>query len=75
MLANEHGSDKLLIYFHGNADDLGVSRELLEYLRSLLRVHVLAVEYPGYGIYQGSPDAGRILQDAQAVMDYLVLAA
>lgn len=75
LLANEHGSDKLLIYFHGNADDLGISRELLEYLRSLLRVHVLALEYPGYGIYQGSPDASRILQDAHTVLDYLTQAS
>ena len=67
------GSSKLLLCFHGNAEDLGMARELLEYLRSLLRVHVLAVEYPGYGVYQGSPDAPVIQADAQAVFDYITL--
>jgi len=45
------------LYFHGNAEDIGLASELLEYVRSLLRVHVLAIEYPGYGVYDGTPDA------------------
>lgn len=46
-------SSKLLIHFHGNAEDLGRAREFLNVMRTCLSVHVLAVEYPGYGIYQG----------------------
>lgn len=45
------GSSKLLIYFHANAEDIVLSHELLDYVRALLRVNVIAVEYPGYGIY------------------------
>ncbi len=56
-LPYSQGSSKILIYFHGNAEDVGLATELLDYVRSLLRVHVLAVEYPGYGIYDGTPDA------------------
>jgi hypothetical protein len=44
-------SSKTMIYFHANAEDIVQSRELLDYLKVLLRVNVLAVEYPGYGIY------------------------
>lgn len=66
------GSSKILIYFHGNAEDIGVSKELLDYVRSLLRIHVIAVEYPGYGVYQGSPDANQIMIDAEIVLDYLI---
>ena len=58
------GSSKLLIYFHGNAEDVGLACELLDYVRALLKVHVMAVEYPGYGIYDGSPDAEQIIEDA-----------
>ena len=29
------------------------------------------MEYPGYGIYDGSPDAYQILIDAETVYDYL----
>ena len=32
---------------------------------------MLAVEYPGYGIYDGSPDADQILKDSETVYDYL----
>ena len=47
------GSSKLLIYFHANAEDIVLSHELLDCLRAMLRVHVIAVEYPGYGLYTG----------------------
>ena len=70
-LPNTSGSSKLLIYFHGNAEDVGLACELLDYIRSLLRVHVLAIEYPGYGIYDGSPDSEQIINDAETVYDYL----
>ena len=45
------GSSKMLIYFHANAEDIVLSHELLDYLRALLRVNVIAVEYAGYGLY------------------------
>jgi hypothetical protein len=34
-------------------------------------MHVLALEYPGYGIYPGSPSAEGILEDAICVWEYL----
>jgi abhydrolase domain-containing protein 17 len=70
-LPYSQGSSKILIYFHGNAEDIGLATELLDYVRSLLRVHVLAVEYPGYGIYDGTPDAAQIQIDADYVYFYL----
>ena len=51
------GSSKLLIYFHGNAEDVGLAMELLAFVKDMLKVHVLAMEYPGYGVYEGEPDA------------------
>lgn len=51
------GSSKVLIYFHGNAEDLSITYELLDHLRSFLLVHVIAMEYPGYGVYAGKPDS------------------
>ena len=45
------GSSKLLIYFHANAEDIVLSHELLDYMRVLLKVNIVAVEYPGYGLY------------------------
>ena len=44
------GSNKLIIFFHGNAEDLGISYEMLDHMRTALRINLMAVEYPGYGI-------------------------
>ena len=33
----------------------------------------MAVEYPGYGIYDGSPDAYQVEKDSILVYDYLTL--
>ena len=45
------GASKVLLYFHGNAEDVGLSADLLDHLMPTLKIHILAVEYPGYGIY------------------------
>jgi abhydrolase domain-containing protein 17 len=71
FLPYSQGSSKLMIYFHGNAEDLGQAYQLLNHLRNTLKIHVLAVEFPGYGIYPGSPSAKSILEDANTVFDYL----
>ncbi|CAM9498253.1 unnamed protein product, partial [Heterosigma akashiwo] len=44
----------LVLYCHGNTEDIGQCRNLLHVLRSLLGVHVIGVEYPGYGITHSS---------------------
>lgn len=46
-----YGSSKLLVYFHGNAEDLGLSVELMNVVKSELSINTLVIEYPGYGIY------------------------
>jgi hypothetical protein len=35
------GSSKLVIYFHGNAEDIGLSMELLIFVRDMLKVSVI----------------------------------
>ena len=44
---------------------------MLDHLRNTLKIHVLAIEFPGYGIYPGKPNAEVILEDAIAVWNYL----
>mmetsp|Transcript_9904 Transcript_9904/g.11210 ORF Transcript_9904/g.11210 Transcript_9904/m.11210 type:complete len:198 (+) Transcript_9904:67-660(+) len=70
-LSYSQGSSKLLIYFHGNAEDLGQAFQLLNHIRTTLKIHVLAVEFPGYGIYPGTPNSKEILEDANTVFDYI----
>eukprot|EP00929_Paragymnodinium_shiwhaense_P078154 TRINITY_DN40461_c0_g1_i1.p1 TRINITY_DN40461_c0_g1~~TRINITY_DN40461_c0_g1_i1.p1 ORF type:complete len:451 (-),score=63.11 TRINITY_DN40461_c0_g1_i1:91-1443(-) len=44
----------LVIYFHSNGEDVGLCYSFGCGLRMVLEVHVLLVEYPGYGICPGS---------------------
>lgn len=49
---NVGSSDKLVLFFHGNGEDLGVIYALLDRLRTELSLNFLAVEYPAYGVYE-----------------------
>mmetsp|Transcript_22147 Transcript_22147/g.59118 ORF Transcript_22147/g.59118 Transcript_22147/m.59118 type:complete len:346 (-) Transcript_22147:152-1189(-) len=44
----------LILYLHSNAEDIGKCYSFCHLLRAQFQVHVLAVEYPGYGICPGS---------------------
>ena len=70
-LQQSSGSSKLLLYFHSNAEDAGTSFELCATLRARLNVHVLVVEYPGYGLHPGQPSESSICATADAVVGYL----
>ena len=67
------GSNKLIIFFHGNAEDLGISYEMLDHLRTALKINVMAVEYPGYGVYEDSegPSEEKIFRDADIVYNFV----
>jgi abhydrolase domain-containing protein 17 len=41
-----------MIYFHGNAEDIGLAYDLLYKFGQEMNMHILAVEYPGYGLYK-----------------------
>jgi len=51
-LPHEEGGNKIIIYFHGNAEDIGLAFDLLYLFGQRMEMHVLAVEYPGYGLYK-----------------------
>lgn len=66
------GSSKVLLFFHGNAEDVGLAEDLLHHLSESLEVHVIGVEYPGYGIYRDEePCDEQIEKDALTVYEYL----
>jgi len=70
---SKQGPGKLLIFFHGNAEDVGMCYTLMSCFRRRLNVRVLAFEYPGYGLYgYEEKDADRMLRDALTVFDYAV---
>ena len=71
-LSSSKGSSKTMIFFHGNAEDIGLAYELLNHLRVTLQIHVIGVEYPGYGIYSGECNEDRVNQDALNVFSFLL---
>ena len=63
---------KYAIFFHGNAEDINLSNEMLSHIRFTLSINVIAPEFPGYGIYSGYPTEGQLFNDSLTVFDYLV---
>lgn len=63
----------LLIFFHGNAEDIGIASNFADLTGQCLEAHVVLVEYPSYGVYKGdSPTEKTILEDSQIVYDWAV---
>lgn len=65
---------RLLIYFHGNSATLAQERRTIEY-RSYSagasdKIFVLAFDYRGFGLSKGEPSESRLLDDAEAVIDW-----
>jgi abhydrolase domain-containing protein 17 len=68
------GYSKLLLYFHGNAEDVGLSYRDLDILKKSLKINILAMEYRGYGVHVDSDgcSADKIREDAEHVYQYLL---
>jgi len=66
------GVRKVLLYFHGNGDNIGVNLPHAVLLRSL-GISVFLLDYRGYGRSSGGfPNEQRIYEDAEAAWDYVV---
>mmetsp|Transcript_10470 Transcript_10470/g.30727 ORF Transcript_10470/g.30727 Transcript_10470/m.30727 type:complete len:293 (+) Transcript_10470:145-1023(+) len=71
LLLQRPRASRLLVYFHANAEDLGRVYGMVAQLGVELGIHVLAVEYPGYGICSGSASEETVLADAESVLRFL----
>ena len=72
MKQNDY-QDKILIYFHSNAEDIFRCQSLCMHLMEQLNVCVLAVEYPGYGCYSTNEETSEelICRNAERVFEFL----
>lgn len=64
-------SSKVLLYFHGNAEDIALTQELMNTLQLELKVHIFVMEYEGYGTYKGNTKAENIIRDCELVFHYI----
>ena len=61
-----------ILYSHGNGEDIGLVRFLLEDYRRF-GFAVFAYDYHGYGTSEGKPSEAGVYADIDAAYDYLVL--
>ncbi len=60
-----------VVYYHGNAGNIGVRLPNVRLMIALVKVNVLLVDYRGYGSSSGAPDEAGLHLDAEAVLDAL----
>lgn len=53
----------VILFFHGNAEDLGLSHAFVQHMRDQFKMNVLAVEYPGYGLIKHIPSSEKSVQE------------
>ena len=51
------------MYFHGNAEDVGSSYDFILKMSLTFQCSVLAVEYPGYGLYKSEEASAEAIQE------------
>lgn len=63
----------VILFFHANAEDLGMSFAVLKHMRDQFKVNVLAVEYPGYGLLSDmAPSEDGVYEVALTAFRFLV---
>ena len=48
---NQNKGERIIIYFHGNAEDLFLNLYFLHQIKDYFNYSVLGMEYPGYGFF------------------------
>jgi len=67
------GTYYVMIYFHGNACDLGLIGSLLWSITKRLQVVIVAPEYPGYGLSEGAtPCESSVKHCAKLTLEFVV---
>lgn len=65
-------SDITLLWFHGNAGNMGHRVDDLALFHHLLGVNVFIFDYRGYGNSQGKPSERGVYQDSRAALAHLM---
>ena len=70
QLLDYRGTKNMVIFMHGNADDICSSKSYCQWLADNLVMNVLVFDYPGYGFSSGDPSEEGMEDAAVAVMEY-----
>lgn len=72
LIKHSNPNAPTVIYFHGNAGNIGHRYPNVGDLHRYVGVNVLLVEYRGYGRSDGSPSESGLYLDSEASMDFLL---
>lgn len=67
MFLEYPGSERVVLFAHGNGEDIGQLRSYLEMYRKEFGITLAAVDYRGYGQSDGRPGLSRANADVRAV--------
>ena len=70
LLTRVPNSKGIMIYLHGNGEDIGYSYDVMYEIGFATQFSVLLVEYPGYGLAGGSPNENSVNEHAQIALDF-----
>ncbi|KAJ1431670.1 Alpha/Beta hydrolase protein [Ochromonadaceae sp. CCMP2298] len=70
MLHKDSEDRPTLIYFHGNAGNMGFRLKNAALMFAKSEINVLMMDYRGYGSSEGTPTELGLMQDAEAVLLY-----
>lgn len=67
----EHACTRqILLFFHGNNEDVSACMSYCQWLADDLKINVLCCDYPGYGFSSGTPTEDGMNSAAFAVVDF-----
>lgn len=72
FIKHPHANVPTVIYFHGNAGNIGHRLMNTHGFFTSCGVNVLLVEYRGYGKSEGSPSETGLYKDAEAAIEFLL---
>lgn len=67
------GSNKSILFAHGNAADIGLMRDHLIDMSERLQVNIMCYDYSGYGMSTGKPNPANTYADADAAYELLTM--
>eukprot|EP01036_Dinobryon_divergens_P037170 gene37170-48571_t len=70
LLQDNSASVPTLIYFHGNAANMGLRLKNAAEMFAISGVNVLMMDYRGYGSSDGTPSEAGLNMDAEAVLHF-----
>lgn len=63
----------IMLYFHANAEDIGICHTLLKLISEALEINSLLIEYPTYGIYNSkSISEQQVYKDSEYCLDFVL---